>query len=144
MYTEEGPSGIVHGYFSQQYPFEVFSTYTRILSDLYTRCSRKLKEPYRSAAYILRILPPEKAFHYYQNGGYTGLSAHSPEEFYETLEILNNGSFRFHSSGKDFIRWLKYEIGDNILSEMFNNMERKKGCVDAVRRRCEELWRLFE
>jgi len=144
MYTKEGPSGIVHGYFSQQYPFEVFSAYTRILSDFYLKCSGKLEEPYRSAAKILRILPPEKAFHYYKNGEYSNLSAHSLDEFLETVQIVDESSFIFHKKGGDFIKWIKYTIGDSILADRIKGAKNRAEVVNKVRRRREELWRLFE
>jgi alpha-amylase len=144
MYTKEGPSGIVHGYFSQQYPFEVFSAFTRILSHLILRCSGKLLQPQRNAARVLRILPPEKAFHYYNNGEYTNLSAHSLDELRRTLKIVDTGSFNFHIRGGDFIKWIKYTVGDNILAERIYDARDKNLFIEIVSRRCEELWKLFE
>jgi len=144
MYTKEGPSGIVHGYFSQQYPFEVFSAYLRILSDLFVKCSEKLKGEKKTAAKVLRTVPPEKAFHYYNDKNYINLSAHSLDELLETLKIVDEGSFGFHFRGGDFERWIRYTVGDSTLAKRVKKAENKQQFIEEVERRCEELWKLFE
>ena len=144
MYTCKGAPGIVHGYFSQQVPFEVFHAFTRILSDFQEKCSQLLEEPYRSAAHFLRILPPEKAFHYYEGPKYLNLSAHSLEELCKTIPLASEESIRFHLRGKDIERWVRFTIGDEMLADKIKRVKNKKELLKIAKKRCEALWKLFE
>ncbi|MFP3946165.1 MAG: glycoside hydrolase family 57 protein [Archaeoglobaceae archaeon] len=144
MYTKEDSPGTVHSYFSQQSPFEVFSAYMRILSDLYSKCVDKLEEPLRSAGHYLRPLPPEKGLSFYYDETYANIVAYSMDELIETLRIINEGHFNFHNSAGDFSKWIKYIIGDKILLERINNLEDKKMMREVVKQRSDELWKHFE
>ncbi len=144
MYTQEGAPGIVHGYFSQQLPQEVFHAFTRILSDFQEKVSKFLEEPYKSAAYFLRILPPEKAFHYYEGQRYLNLSAHSLEELCRTIPLASEESIKFHLNSKDIERWVRFTIGDKELADKIKKVKNKENLLKVVRERCKTLWKLLE
>jgi len=138
MFTAGGAPGIVHSYFSQQMPNDVFRAYLEILSHFQEKLSEALKGKQREACYLLRALPPEKAMHYYIGGEYINLSAHSLEELKNTLSIAKKASIEFHHNNKDFERWVRFTVGDEKLAD-----EIKKANADElfhlVEKRCKEL-----
>ncbi|MGC8962096.1 MAG: alpha-amylase, partial [Candidatus Bathyarchaeia archaeon] len=117
MYTEPGASGLVHGYFSLQPPTKVFWAFSRILSDFYERVGGRLEDPEKTLLCLLRIFPPDKAFHFHENGTYINLSAHSLEEFLEVLEIASERSISFHFKRGDFEKWIRDVLGDDELAD---------------------------
>jgi len=123
MYTRPGASGLVHGYFSSQPPVKAFWAMMRILSDFYDKVLRYLKEPERSSARLLRVMPPDKAFHFYENGRYINLSAHSLFEFKETLLLASDRSILFHVACKHFEKWIRDCLGDVELAEELSKVE---------------------
>ncbi len=124
MFIAGGGPGIVHGYFSQQTPVEVFHSFAAILSDFQEEVAKRLKGKARRAAYILRLLPPDRALHYYVDGKYTGISAHSLEEFRDTIPLVPKESLEFHLKAGDFWRWLNYTVGDAKLAKQIQALRR--------------------
>jgi alpha-amylase len=122
LYTTPGAPGIVHGYFSQQSPVAAFHAFTRVLSDFQKKVSKYLKGPRRELTYMSRILPPEKAFHFHQNGVYLGISAYSLDEFLEALEHVPDTSVQFHLQSGHFESWIKHVIGDEELANDLKEM----------------------
>ncbi|MEM3608440.1 MAG: alpha-amylase [Candidatus Bathyarchaeia archaeon] len=127
MYTEAGAPGLVHGYFSLQPPVKVFWAFSRILSDFYERVAGQLDEPERTLLRLLRIFPPDKAFHFHENDAYINLSAHSLEEFLEVLEIASERSILSHFKKRDFEKWIRYVIGDDELADEISRVEGRDG-----------------
>ncbi len=147
MFIAGGAPGIVHGYFSQQTPVEVFHSFTAILSEFQEEVTRKLKGKDAEAARILRVLTPERAMHYYVDSTYTGISAHSLEELRDTIEIVPAESIQFHLRDRDFEEWLEHTVGDRFLAmkikslrESGVNLEEARGKISGILvQRCSEL-----
>jgi len=145
MYTQPGPSGSVHGYFSSQPPTTAFWAFMRILSDLNEKAAEGLPEPARSSSLSLRVVPPDRAFHFHEGGAYVGLSAHSLEEFRDVLLRAPDGSIAFHKARGDFERWIGRTIGDARLADEIGKLhgegpaELRRGLYDIVDRRISEL-----
>ncbi len=145
MYTEPGASGLVHGYFSNQPPVQAFWAFTRILSDFYAKVADNLAEPERTSAYVLRIVPPDEAFHFRENGKYISLSAHSMDEFKEAILIASDRSIEYHFARGDFEKWISKVIGDDQLANRIENIrksnaaELRKTLHDRVNQRVSEL-----
>lgn len=123
MYTEEGASGLVHGYFSAQPPVKSFWSFSRILSDFHEKIAGELDEPQKTAVYLLRILPPDQAFHFHDSSGYLGLSAHSLEEFQRVLSMAPEWSVQRHQERSDISTWVGEVVGD---SELAQDLEKRK------------------
>jgi hypothetical protein len=123
MYTEPGSSGMVHGYFSQQFPTEAFWTFMRVLSNFYEKVAEKLPGQEGVAARLLRILPPDKAFHFHEDGTYMNLSAHSLEELKDAVILASDKSLLFHVACKHFERWARFTLGDAELADRIANVE---------------------
>jgi alpha-amylase len=145
MYTQPRPSRSVHEYFSSQPPAAAFWALMRILSDLNERIAEALPEPARSSSLFLRVVPPDRAFHFHEGGAYAGLSAHSLEEFGDAILLASDGSIGFHMARGDFERWIRHTIGDADLADEVGGMrlggigELRAALREAVRRRVSEL-----
>ncbi|MEM3402326.1 MAG: hypothetical protein QXH08_03770, partial [Candidatus Hadarchaeales archaeon] len=137
MYTEPGASGLVHGYFSQQFPTEAFWSFLRILSDFYMKVSENLSGRLKEAAKLLRVLPPDRAFHFHEDGRYIGLSAHSLEELKNALPYASETSILFHMACKHFEKWIRFTIGDSELADKISKAEGRSAA--ELRERIYEL-----
>ncbi|MEM2875028.1 MAG: hypothetical protein QW567_03305 [Candidatus Hadarchaeales archaeon] len=115
MFATPGPSGLVHGYFSQQFPSEAFWVYMRILSDFYLRVSEALGSAGASLR-LLRPVPPDMAFHFFEGGRYVNLSAHSLRELSDVLRMAPERSVKEHLERGDLYRWVNDTIGDHELA----------------------------
>lgn len=123
MFIAGGAPGIVHGYFSQQPPFEAFRAFTNILEDFQAKVAGRLEEPYRTAAYLLRVLPPERGMHYHEGERYVGVSAHSLEELSCTIRLAPPASIAFHTANGDLERWVRFTIGDGALADRIRGLK---------------------
>ena len=123
MYTEPGSSGLVHGYFSQQFPTEAFWTFMRVLSNFYEKVAEKLPGKEGVAARLLRVLPPDKAFHFHEDGIYMNLSAHSLEELKNAILLASDKSLLFHVACKHFEKWAGFTLGDAELADRIAKVE---------------------
>ncbi len=144
MFTSGGGSGVVHGYFSQQTPWEVFHAFTRVLSDFQERVAQGLRGPLKKSAFRLRVLPPDKAMHFYEHGEYSGISAHSLEELRDTVMLLSPRVIDFHLASDDLERWVRFTIGDEGLAREIRGInkhgaEAQTALHEAIKKRCEEL-----
>jgi alpha-amylase len=144
MYSEPGASGMVHGYFSQQYPADAFRTFANILSDFQEKVAAHLCRNERTAAYSLRLLPPEKAFYFYDGENYLNLSAHSLLEFGKVLKMVPEHSVYFHMLRHDFERWIRFSVRDSELADRVKELrsrprELRQKLQEEVDRRCKEL-----
>lgn len=150
MYTTSGPSGLVHGYFSQQFPAEAFWAFMRILSNFYEKIAENLSGEKRASSYLLRIVPPDRAFHFHEDGVYINLSAHNLEELRDTLQLASDKSILFHVACKHFEKWVRFTIGDGKLADEISAIESKTASDlrqklhQTVARRVEFLKELWE
>jgi alpha-amylase len=115
MFVTPGPSGLVHGYFSQQFPSEAFWVFMRVLSDFYTKVSERLGSLGRPLR-LLRPVPPDRAFHFFEGGRYINLSAHSLRELADVVRIAPESSLREHLVNGDIRRWVEETIEDRELA----------------------------
>ena len=125
MYTTVGPSGIVHGYFSQQFPTEAFWAFMKVMSSFHEKVAENLSGRDQAAAHLLRIVPPDRAFHFYEDGIYVNLSAHSLEELRDVLPFASDRSLLFHVACKHFEKWVRFAIGDDELADEISMIEGK-------------------
>jgi len=137
MSTKGGGPGDVHNYFNPYgNPIEAFSTYSGILSNFEVAVLRELEKPKHVAKRILRKIPTEKSFTFsYEFKKPTNLAAHSLEEFYLNLKIVNLKSIRFHMERGDFEKWIRWVIGDNKLADKLAATTRGKATGGEIRER---------
>lgn len=74
---------------------------------------------------LLRVLPDEKAFYFYEAiGRPTGMKANSLGEFSAKLKEVDLTSIKFHSERQDFENWIKM-LGDPVLVEQISSLMKK-------------------
>lgn len=127
MYTGGGGPGAVHGYFSQQPPVRAFWTYIKAISNFYEKVAEHLSGPEKASAHLLRVVPPERAFHFYEDGNYIELSAHSLDEFTSVLKLASERSIRFHAAHNHFEKWIRHVIGDGELADEIAKIDFRAG-----------------
>jgi len=125
MYTTRGPSGVVHGYFSQQFPTEAFWAFMKVMSSFYEKVAEGLSGKDRLSAHLLRIVPPDRAFHFHEDGVYINLSAHSLEELKDVLPLASDRSILFHVACRHFENWVRSTIGDRELADNISSIKSK-------------------
>jgi alpha-amylase len=138
MAAKFGSCEAVHSYFRQEQPAEAFTTFMRVLSDLESHSSLPSRK--KGAALKLRTLPPEKAFHFHSEYGYTGYSAFSLDEFAEQLEVVPEDSISYHQKRGDFSLWLKEMIGDAPLARDVEGKVRRYEIEELVDKRRRYQW----
>jgi hypothetical protein len=77
------------------------------------------------SARLLRALPPDKAFHFHEDGDYVQLSAHSLEELRNSMPLASDKSVLFHLACKHFEKWVRFTIGDGELADRISKVEGK-------------------
>lgn len=71
----------------------------------------------------LRVVSHAQAFHFYTAvGDYTGVSAHSLEEFDNALQFVCPESIVFHFERGDFQNWIREIIGDSELAQKITDI----------------------
>ncbi|HUK85841.1 MAG TPA: DUF5752 family protein [Candidatus Acidoferrum sp.] len=99
------------------------------------------KEQYISDLKIVKILstvPHDKAFYFYTDlGCYTGEAATDLVAFAQKLETISADSIKFHFQRNDFQNWIKTTVGDNVLAEQINQINRQLA-VDDLRKELAE------
>jgi hypothetical protein len=96
---------------------------------------------------VLRTVPDENGFHFYQSvDAPLGLKANSLEQFSQELQTVDPSSIRFHLSRQDFENWITM-LGDPTLAKQISTLrskklsdaELKKQLVRVVRLRLSKL-----
>jgi alpha-amylase/alpha-mannosidase (GH57 family) len=147
MYTAQEASGLVHGYFSQQFPDEAFWSYMKLVSNLNEKILESLDGKNRDYASIFKIVPPDKAFHFHEDEIYINLSAHSLEELRDVLPLASDKSILFHVACKHFERWVRFTIGDEELADRISAIKGETATImrtklyENIKQRISELWR---
>ena len=145
MYTAPGPSGVVHGYFSQQFPTDAFNTFMRVISNFQEKIAESLGGKEGEAVHLLRVVPPARAFHFHEDGKYVNLSAHSLDELKNVLKLAPEKSILFHVACKHFEKWVRFTIGDGELADEIAKIEGESAAdlrqrlYDCVKRRLSKL-----
>ncbi len=138
MAAKFGSCEAVHSYFRHEAPEKAFNTYMRVLSDLEYRSASLSRR--KGAILALRTLPPDKAFHFHSDFGYTGYSAFSLDEFAEQLEVVPADSLTYHLRRDDFARWLEDVIGDPLLAREVKGKTLRYEIAEAVDTRRRYQW----
>jgi alpha-amylase len=138
--TKNGSCGYVHEYFNPYgSPDEAFSLYMHALAEYFRRFTALRRS--KVAARGLRIVPPEKAFHFRDGGGHLVASAHSLGEFAGALAWVPSGAIRHHAERGDFSRWLDDVLGEARLAEEIEGCDDRTTLCAAVNARRDVLWK---
>ncbi|MBN1166040.1 MAG: glycoside hydrolase family 57 protein [Methanospirillaceae archaeon] len=140
MASKYGTCGEVHTYFSHQCIDEAFKTYMSILSDYEERSLPFMKN--EKAARILRVLPPEKAFHFSSPAGYIGYSAYNLDQFCELLPIIPMDSLEYHLKEGHISRWIREVLGDDALADEIGGYHERHEIAAIVSSWRDSLWTL--
>jgi len=136
MSIKGGGPGDVHSYFNPcGSPVEAFAIYSRILSDLEARITQELAKPELTAKRLLRQLPAEKGFTFFQEFARpTKTTVHSLKEFQSSLKEVDPKSIQFHMERGDFARWIRQVIGDERLADEIANLSNKNLIGESLRK----------
>lgn len=140
MASKFGSCAEVHNYFSPHAcnTFDSFSLYMGVLSDYEETMAPRMAA--KDEAMMLRCLPPDKAFHFYHEGAYTGTSAYSMDDLGEALHLVPDGSIMYHLGRKDFSAWIGDMLGDPVLAAEAGRCDSPRTLRYAVDKRRVMLW----
>ena len=119
MYQEFGPSGLVHGYFSQMFPTDAFAVFTRTFSDFQGKVMERMPQE-RSSLIALRIFPPERAFHFFEGGRYVG-SVFSLLELWEKLGMFSEECLKANIENLE--KWVRWTVDDPMLADQISTLK---------------------
>jgi hypothetical protein len=75
---------------------------------------------------ILSTVPHDRGFNFFTGmDRNTGETANSLETFGQKLEKINGDSVMFHFQRNDFQNWIKTTVGDDVLAERINHINRQ-------------------
>jgi hypothetical protein len=102
-----------------------------------------MQQPSREeAARILAVHPDSQAFYFYDSvGSPTQGSAHSLEEFIDSIKTVDSTSIEFHCQRGDFENWIKM-LGDEILSKQIANIQKSELKSNHLRKRLSQVLHL--
>jgi hypothetical protein len=102
-----------------------------------------MQQPSREeAARILAVHPDSQAFYFYDSvGSPTKGSAHSLEEFIDSIKTVDSTSIEFHCQRGDFENWIKM-LGDEILSKQIANIQKSELKGNHLRKRLSQVLHL--
>lgn len=138
MATTSGACGRLMNQRTQAEAHEAFSLYLRSLCRFEEEESRKIRS--RTAARILRCIPPERAFHFCSPAHYEGFSAHSLEEFLKLLDFASDACICHHTEQADFSIWIREVIGDGTLASRIEPLRDRFEIREVLRERIFYLW----
>jgi len=117
---------------------DIFNTYMRVLADYETMNLQQMRDT--EAAYTLRTLPPEQAFHFASPAGYIGFAAYNLDQFHELLHVVPEDSIRYHQERGDFANWIDEILTDSQLAEALRGCTERQDLIGSVLNRKQELW----
>ena len=80
-----------------------------------------------NAKEVLRTLPQNKAFHFFEDiNEYTGKSASNLVEFCDMTKIVNEKSITFHFKRHDFERWTDETLHDPTLARRISKLKKSQ------------------
>jgi len=87
---------------------------------------------------ILRNVGDSEAFYFYESVGRpTGKSAKNLIDFLNTVKMVKLESLQFHIERKDFQKWFKETLGDDLLAERMERLELAES--EELRARIKEI-----
>lgn len=138
MATTPGACGRLTTKRTQAEAHEAFSVYLSALSRFEEEEGRKIRS--RSAARILRCVPPERAFHFCSPAHYEEFSAHSLEEFLKLLDLASDACICHHIEQGDFSTWIREVIMDMSLASRIQPLRERSEIREVIRERIFYLW----
>jgi len=140
MASKFGSCAEVHNYFSPEAcsPYDSFSTYMNVLSDYEKRASKKMKK--KQAALVLRTVPPDLAFHFFNTGAYAGFTAYSLDDMADLLNYVSGDSVDYHMQRGDFEKWISEVLGDKELAADVGKCKSRIELQETVDRQRKVLW----
>lgn len=94
----------------------------------------------KTAARILRCIPPNQAFHFCTPYHREGFSAHSLEEFVKLLNVATDECILHHCERLDFEHWVRDVIHDEKLADEIHSLTTREDIQKAVIERVRFLW----
>jgi hypothetical protein len=92
---------------------------------------------YQSA---LKPVPIEKAFYFFSSiGNYTGKSAASLKEFFQSIKEVDEKSLGFHLQRGDFENWISGVLSDEELARQVKELRRENLAAQDLRNRLHEI-----
>jgi alpha-amylase len=138
MASKFGTCGEVHTYFSHHEAEDAFKVYMAVLADFEERNLRTMKN--KKSARTLRILSPDKAFHFAGPTGFIGHTAYSLDQFEELLYVVPADTIHYHSERGDFVHWIADILEDPALAASIDGVRERHELQSIVRERREHLW----
>ena len=100
-----------------------------------------------NASEILRTVPPDKAFLFFEDiGKYTGKLATNLADFFEDIKTVHPNSVTFHFKRGDFEKWIQEALHDATLArrvkrikKSYSGKELRDKISQIVKKRLEEL-----
>lgn len=86
------------------------------------------------------VLPEEKAFYFWSDGGYLGFHASNLKQFVEILHYIQPESLVYHFKRGDFEKWLEYELELKDLAGVIDKLHKKDLNPEELR---EKLINIF-
>ncbi len=99
------------------------------------------------ASEILRTVPPDKSFLFFEDiGKYTGRLATNLADFCEKMKTIDIRSVEFHFERGDYERWIRETLHDNELARKLKKMKKSSSgeqlrnkMLQSLRKRLSEL-----
>lgn len=100
-----------------------------------------------SASEILRTVPPDQAFLFFEDiGKYTGKLATNLTDFHKNIKTINTKSVTFHFKRGDFEKWVNKILHDATLARRIKRIKKSHSGKELrdkisliVKKRLEEL-----
>ncbi len=107
----------------------------------------KTKANKADASEILRTVPPDEAFLFFEDiGKYTGKLATSLEDFFKDIKTISTKSVRFHFKRGDFEKWIQGILHDATLARRIKRIKKsysgkqlRDEISQIVKKRLEDL-----
>lgn len=80
-----------------------------------------------------KMLPEEKAFHFWNGERYLGVRARTFIEFLDTLHYIDTSSLAYHFKRGDFSNWVEHELRDSWLAEQIRLLETDENRRESLR-----------
>ncbi|MFX1484820.1 MAG: DUF5752 family protein [Promethearchaeota archaeon] len=143
MSIKSGGSGDVHTYFNPSgNPIDAFISFSSIISDFQARVLQELQKPELAAKWIMRRLPSEKGFTFFQAFARpTSQTAASLTEFLAGLEKASIKSIEYHIERGDFERWISQVLGDTKLAEAIGAIGQENYYGEKLRKKLTSVTR---
>lgn len=138
MAATSGSCGMLTDYRTQSDAYQYFSDYFAALCRFEGDQIGSVRA--KSAARILRCIPPKLAFHFCTPYHREGFSAHSLEEFVKLLNVATDECILHHCKRLDFEHWIRDVINDPKLADEIHPLTDREDIQKAVIKRVQFLW----